>query len=215
MKTSICITLFFMCLIIYGCDKTKQTKFKGRVVSDLNGEALKGADIHLHQRFDTGVIGYKDYGNYLTDENGDYEFVCDIEHHQSEDFYCEVKAKDYEIAYPLINMDGKSQLIIMPSKCRIGFHIKNINPVDTGDLFRRINLTYFYTSLDTNSYFRYADLNIKGTPTNNYYNIVYLNGNNKSYYYNYQYRKGNIEFTSPFRLITINALNTTYVDIYY
>ncbi len=116
MNVTVNTVLIFLCLIISGCEKTTETKFKGRVVGDLNGEGINGAVINLRQDYQDNYRENTWYGPKYADADGYYEFVLEIVHHDIERFIPIIQdpSKKYtKQFYGGINMDGKFQTITL------------------------------------------------------------------------------------------------------
>ncbi len=218
------ISHFLICIILINisCTKTKRdVHFHGRVTLTCNNQMpLKNYKINISRFYDTGSEGAETIGTASTDNNGYYSLITNVKqkgslmYYQYRDINGEIKTVSSSRQYWVgeaqtsdndndieVNLEGYSNKAYK-------FHIKNVSPVNSGDVFnsltvKRLNVNYYLSNISN-----LIGTNVD-TTTYQFYPGVQL-------IYEYSYTKNGVLTSVPPDTLSIpDCLDTLNVDVFY
>jgi hypothetical protein len=136
-------------VLFSACKKTDSIGFHGRVSVNCNNEPLENAEVDISRIYDNGTTYGDHIATAVTDAGGNFSVLSDVVQNESFLHYT-ITVRPINPSSPFIQsaytfeIKDKDDNVELNLQCALRhayrFHIKNVNPVDTNDVFEFIAL---------------------------------------------------------------------------
>jgi len=207
--------IFIVSIFIISCGKkTRNVHFYGKAWVECDGSPVRYEEVKITVFFDGGMSSSSEVATALTNENGEYSVVSDVEYAGIFEHYEIVLTnKKYASGHPSISGNSENSHDVncdFPSFefSKAHIHIRNTQPIDSNDYFDR----FYYSSDSNNFFYSYQALELQGTGVDTTIIRDVVPGR---LYYKYSYSKNGIYSVSPVSFFDVECRKDVYVDIYY
>lgn len=216
------LSIGIFCLSSCHKDFPIQVTFHGKVTYQCDGSPVKGLKVEIVRGFDTGREGNSHVGDAITDGNGQYYLDTKVEREGSFRYYELITTGYIDPKPPYFIVQGIVEKYrgedledveintSIPSYRILRFHIKNISPVDSSDLFKGIDQVIYYYSNPVHS--NLCNVNLSGESIDT--TIIIPSEASDTLHYEYYFKKNGQEFAVNDSVLTI-CNDTLFRDIFY